>query len=969
MANPKLFSEFRSSHGLFYKIEIWDDEYTGTDPDQFDVTRDGFQLTYSGQTDDIYSPIIGSSVSFGMYVQDSATNAFLTNLKEYQQDRYYIKIRKYKPEQTSDVADDFRQRVQNDGGTFESGDCVDDALTELGVGSETLTNTFVEYHKNRVESDGGIFEGENCAIDAINALGGTKDVPIELYDFHWGGYIVQDIIEVEDVSQPYVLNIQATDGISKLKDTLCGTSFFRQFTNQFINALDQAGVLDIYDSNDPVLAVVCDWWAEEMTYNANNNPLDEVFADFHAFDTIDEQGFYTNKNWFEILSQMCTIFGLRFYYSAGQYRLEQLFERAESSFTEHRYKKDKTKIDFQSGVYYNRTIDQTSDKARLAGNIFNFLPAVNDVAITLNQEPKAMKGVTWDNSNDPDLAIGLVSSALQNQLTLVFNHQIKLFLNVNVNQNNIFAKLKLNIELFDFNNNITYYLDRTYTGTTPSAPVWTTTQSGSGYEILVGTFQEFSGQVTLGNSDVIQVGGPTTIVTPPIPADGDMTINWDFVQWVNTNGSVRGLNIGNSSSYKMTLQSVDSSFGSIQNQTTVVRAVSPNADINGLVSYELPETNIFTGQGERGSLVNQYDVGGLLFKIPYSNWREGNSGSYVEIQKLVCQELLKLMDSPVQKYTGGMFSSHDFRQRLTFDGNNWIQLGGTYSANMDQWDGEWFVINRATITPTFDEVELPIDNVNFGNVNGLTGGVSFDGIDAVNLDTNILDVTTTASVGTNLDVGGDTDLTGRLDVAGPATMPSAQLTGGAGSQGTMQWNGDEDTISLVMNGTTHFIGQDVVYNVKNQTGELIDKGTPVMASGTLGSSGRILITPSVATGEIPARFYLGVTAEDIADGADGKVVEFGKIRQFDTSAFIDGDVLWLDPANNGRFTKTEPTAPNLKIATALVIDADAKGTIMVRANQGHKLADAHDVEIVSPADNDVLKYDASTGVWRNEPLT
>ena len=133
-------------------------------------------------------------------------------------------------------------------------------------------------------------------------------------------------------------------------------------------------------------------------------------------------------------------------------------------------------------------------------------------------------------------------------MTFVFNHQIKLFLNVNVNQNNIFAKLKLNIELFDFNNNITYYLDRTYTGTTPSTPVWTTTQSGSGYEILVGTFQEFSGQVTLGNSDVIQIGGPTTIVTPQIPSDGDMTINWDFVGFVNTNGSVRGLNVGNSSS-------------------------------------------------------------------------------------------------------------------------------------------------------------------------------------------------------------------------------------------------------------------------------------------------------------------------------------------------------------------------------------------------------------------------------------
>jgi hypothetical protein len=687
MAASKLFSEFQSSNGKYYKIEIWDEDYSGTSPDEFNVAGDGFQLTYSGQTDNIYSPIIGSSVSFGMYVQDSATNAFLTNIKQYQQDRYYLKI----------------------------------------------------------------YRGNSEASAT----------------FFWGGYIVQDIIEVEDTSQPYILKIQATDGISKLTNTLCGTSFFRQFTNQFINALDQVGVLGIYDATDPVLAVVCDWWAEEMTYNANNNPLDEVFADFHAFDTIDEQGFYTNKNWFEILSQMCTIFGLRFYYSNGQYRLEQLFQRDNATFTEHRYQKDKTKID-ESVVSYEKTIDQLSGQARLAGNIFNFLPAVNDVAITLNQEPKAMKGVTWDNSNDPDLAVGLVSSALQNQLTLVFNHQIKLFLNVNAfNQNNIFAKMKLNVELFDFNNNVTYYLKRTYSGTTPSTPVWTTTQSGSGYEVLIGTFQEFSVQVTLGNTpDVTQVGGPTTIVTPKIPADGDMSINWDFVGFVETNGSVRGLTFGNSSSYKMTLQSVNTSFGSIQNQTTRIRAVSPNADINGLLSYELPETSIFTGQGERGSLVNQYDFGLFSIKVPYGNWREGNSGSYVEIQKLVCKELLKMMDEPVQKYAGGMFSSHDFRQRLTFDGNNWVQLGGTFNANRDQWDGEWFVINRAAITPTFDDVIIPTENVNFGNVNGSTGGVSFDGIDSVNLNTNILGVTTNANIGTDLEVGGDGDFSGRMDVGG-----------------------------------------------------------------------------------------------------------------------------------------------------------------------------------------------------------
>ena len=49
MANPKLYGEFRSDYGNFYLIEIWDEDYTGNDPDRFNVTSNGFELNYSGQ--------------------------------------------------------------------------------------------------------------------------------------------------------------------------------------------------------------------------------------------------------------------------------------------------------------------------------------------------------------------------------------------------------------------------------------------------------------------------------------------------------------------------------------------------------------------------------------------------------------------------------------------------------------------------------------------------------------------------------------------------------------------------------------------------------------------------------------------------------------------------------------------------------------------------------------------------------
>jgi len=712
MAEVKLFSEFRSSHGHFYLIEIWDEDYTGNEPNQFNVTGNGFELNYSGQTDNIYSPIIGSSVSFGMYVDNSATNTFLNNLKQYQQDRYFVKIWK---------------------GEFDGEDA----------------NTW--YNTTKVSDDG-----------LVMAFSPDEEQMVYL-DFYWGGYIVQDIIEVEDMSQPYVLNIQATDGISKLADAVVTTSYQRQFTNQFINALDSANVLGIYGSEHPVLAVVCNWWANEMTYNANNNPLDETWADFRAFDTIDEDGVVTGRSWMEVLTQMCQIFGLRFYYSNGQYRVEQLFSRESSSMFEHRYKKDKTKIDSES-VSYNKTIDQTSNKARLAGNLFNFLPAVNNVSIVANKEPKAIKGVISDEDTQPTTNIGFIASTPTNQILFNFHHIGQVTINQSVGTALIYMKLKLNVELYDFNNNVTYYLKRTFTGMTPSAISWTTTQAGSGYEVIIGPLQEY-------DRDELLVTGNTSIVTPAIPEDGDVQFDWEFVEFVKSNGTTHTLNASNQYGWQMETRDLTTTNGQgITNETIRTRAISPNANIKSNLSYELTETNLFTGSGERGSLVKQVTIGGIDIRVPYTNWREGNAGTYKEIQKLVCEEFLKLMDEPIEKYMGRIFSSHDFRQRLYFDESYWVQLGGTYSANVDEWDGEWFIIRRASITPTFDDITTITGVTAIASVNGLTGNPSFEGIDAVNADVNSLDVTTNANVGGNFDVTGNTDLTGTLDVTGSTTL-------------------------------------------------------------------------------------------------------------------------------------------------------------------------------------------------------
>ena len=158
----------------------------------------------------------------------------------------------------------------------------------------------------------------------------------------------------------------------------------------------------------------------------------------------------------------------------------------------------------------------------------------------------------------------------------------------------------------------------------------------------------------------------------------------------------------------------------------------------------------------------------------------------------------------------------------------------------------------------------------------------------------------------------------------------------------------------------------VFYEVKNSSGSTINKGTAVMAVGTDGNSGHILIAPMVADGSIEPKFFMGVLASTLNNGDLGEVIHFGELNQINTSIYEDGDVLWCDPATPGGFTLTEPLGPNLKIAAAIVINASTNGKIKVRVQGNEGLHELHDVRITTQADGELLIWDNTIGVWKND---
>jgi hypothetical protein len=197
------------------------------------------------------------------------------------------------------------------------------------------------------------------------------------------------------------------------------------------------------------------------------------------------------------------------------------------------------------------------------------------------------------------------------------------------------------------------------------------------------------------------------------------------------------------------------------------------------------------------------------------------------------------------------------------------------------------------------------------------------------------------------------------------TTPSPTPT----TQGSVYWNEDDLALSAILNGYIMTIGEDQFYPVKNQTGSNISKGTAVQFAGTLGMSGRLLIQPFLADGSVPSSRFMGVTVEDINNGEDGKVLWFGRIREINTNAFEEGDILYASTTTPGGFQTTIPQAPNNIIQVAAVITKSATvGTIFVRPTLGSNINKDEGVKITTPTTNDILQLQ-SNGLWENKTLS
>lgn len=682
----RLYSEFKSDTGQLFKIEIHDDEFTGT-ASSFKVASDGFVLNYEGESDNIVSPVIGSECVVSAYNTTSAFDLFITDLKDHQEDRFTLRI--------------------------------------------------------------------------------LKDVAENLF---WAGIVTQDLIVVEDVSKPYIFQISATDGIGHLSNKEYTTASLTTVNDLIFDAVDAIGIAHLYETTDTYFATSVNIWDSQHTYSTTDDVTTLTRFNTIVFKDVDNDGNAIYSTYMDILTEMCIVFGARFYQSDGVFHFEQYIERDDSERRVVQY--------YKTGIEKSNTLiddDVTLDGTaiggvRLANNQFNFLPALKKVQVSFNQERMnnllanrlTFTGVTAAQE------LGYITSQNNSQL------QVSGILTYRFDYDGSGATalvefyrpvFRVQIKIEDVSNPGTfYYLKRDWSplgGQLYGATSWTTTAS----------FYYVDAGMGKNNADGLYISNGFNFITPPIPINGDATIDIEFYNVYDLSHAVQTVPTNYTATNRITevtVAYIDEDGG--VNNISVYTATNTSVDINSSLILDLGEIRVSDSNGLQGSFFVFNGTGW----VPSTSWRRGNTGTYESILKLLTREVLSIHKKPIERYSGTIVGPFPFSKRYEFDSSFWLPMRGSYNANFDEWQSDWFKIDRTT---TGISTENPSDTGGGGVAAGRVSGQM--GTDEVIVGTEIF--TDNMSANGTLGVVGVTTLSGGLNNESFLIQTITDVTNSSGS--------------------------------------------------------------------------------------------------------------------------------------------------------------------------------------------
>lgn len=317
---------------------------------------------------------------------------------------------------------------------------------------------------------------------------------------------------------------------------------------------------------------------------------------------------------------------------------------------------------------------------------------------------------------------------------------------------------------------------------------------------------------------------------------------------------------------------------------------------------------------------------------------------------------------------------------MALDFPNSPTLNQTFSSGDRTWvyDGAKWILDA-------NETVIGIDNLSDVTITSAASGdfLKYNGSawvnDPINLSTDTTgDYVASLTAGTNVTLANNSG-----EAASPTVTVSGNLTSidsvsspdyvqfdtsigsPSSAEGKLQWDSDFGTLSFGLEGnnSVQHIGINQYAYCYNAEATTLDKGTPVYIFGGQGS--QVSIKKAFNTSDEGSARTLGLVSESIAAGASGYVITHGALQGLDTTAYNEGDILYLG-STAGTLTTTKPSAPNHYVFIGVVIKDAVGGEIWVRPQNGYELEEIHDVSITTPASGQFLKYNGT--LWVNDAI-
>lgn len=156
-------------------------------------------------------------------------------------------------------------------------------------------------------------------------------------------------------------------------------------------------------------------------------------------------------------------------------------------------------------------------------------------------------------------------------------------------------------------------------------------------------------------------------------------------------------------------------------------------------------------------------------------------------------------------------------------------------------------------------------------------------------------------------------------------------------EGKVWYNADKHVLQQYSDivGTMLDIGEENRVRVHNNTGSTIVEGSVVYVSGATGDRPTIALASNAI--EAQANRVIGVMTTDTDNGDQGYCVLNGTIHDIDTSAWNEGDLLYLS-ATPGQLTNVVPEAPAAIVCCAIVTRDNANnGSICVNPKRIYEI--------------------------------